>query len=100
MDNITDHLIILFLLSFVLLWCSNYVDVTEIWTTMLAKVSTSFRGATLTLLCLIIGFSFSMAINRYNLRKPMKRPKQIQLAHNIFALIICPQRLTSPRKHY
>ncbi len=44
MDNITDHLIILFLLSFVLLWCSNYVGVAEIWTTMLAKVSTSFRG--------------------------------------------------------
>lgn len=74
MDNITDHPIILFLLSFVLLWSSNYIGQTFIRRGRdldddARESFTVIQGATLTLLCLIIGFSFSMAINRYDLRK-------------------------------
>ncbi|HEO0718067.1 TPA: hypothetical protein U5E38_002649 [Yersinia enterocolitica] len=74
MGNITDYPIILFLLSFAVLSGSAHVgqaffrrgrDLED-------NVRENFnviQGATLTLLGLIIGFSFSMAINRYDLRK-------------------------------
>jgi hypothetical protein len=74
MMNITNYPLLVFVLSFAVMWLS-------------ARVGASFRqqhrsmgqeerqdfglivGATLTLLGLIIGFSFSMAINRYDQRK-------------------------------
>lgn len=74
MSNITDYPIVLFLLSLALLYSSAYVgqaffrrgrDLDD----NIRENFTVIQGATLTLLGLIIGFSFSMAINRYDLRK-------------------------------
>lgn len=74
MSNITDYPIVLFLLSLALLYSSAYVgqaffrrgrDLDDNIRENFAVI----QGATLTLLGLIIGFSFSMAINRYDLRK-------------------------------
>ena len=46
--------------------------------------------ATLTLLALIIGFSFSMAVSRYDQRKTAKKPRPMRLARNICVQICCP----------
>ncbi|HED4492472.1 TPA: hypothetical protein R4368_001901, partial [Yersinia enterocolitica] len=74
MIDITDYPIVLFLLSCALLYSSAYVgqaffrrgrDLDD----NIRENFTVIQGATLTLLGLIIGFSFSMAISRYDLRK-------------------------------
>ena len=74
MNNVTDYPLLVFVLSFFVLWLSARIgasflrrqrkleeDVREDFGVILA--------ATLTLLGLIIGFSFSMAISRYDQRK-------------------------------
>ncbi|HHP3561090.1 TPA: hypothetical protein ACW5VC_002622 [Yersinia enterocolitica] len=74
MIDITDYPIVLFLLSCALLYSSAYVgqaffrrgrDLDD----NIRENFTVIQGATLTLPGLIIGFSFSMAISRYDLRK-------------------------------
>lgn len=53
-------------------------------------------GATLTLLGLVIGFSFSMATSRYDQRKNTRRRKRVQSALNMFVPICClPEMLQS-----
>src|SRR5438046_4435174 len=76
MSNVTDYPLVIFVLSFLALWLSAHVgsvlrrrrslkeDVREDFGVILA--------ATLTLLGLIIGFSFSMATSRYDQRKNLE----------------------------
>jgi hypothetical protein len=77
MPRLTDYPIVFSLLSFCLLWVAAWIG-----TTLLRrkrKLEESARGdfdvvlaATLTLLGLILGFSFSMAISRYDQRKNLE----------------------------
>ena len=77
MDDITRYPLLLFVLSFVLLWLSAWVGAT--FFRRLRKLEEGARedfnvvlAATLTLLGLILGFSFSMAISRYDQRKNLE----------------------------
>jgi hypothetical protein len=74
MNNVTDFPVLVFVISLVLQWSSARIGA------MLAKRRGDLgadaredfgviQAATLTLLALIIGFSFSMATSRYDLRK-------------------------------
>jgi hypothetical protein len=74
MTYVTDHPLLLFALSFFSLTLSAWIggSISKRW----PKLTDDLRGdfgiieaATLTLLSLLIGFSFSMAVDRYNLRK-------------------------------
>lgn len=74
MSFITDHPLVLFLVSLVILWAAGRTGVKlSRWHRAEEKgIGEAFgvlQGATLTLLALIIGFSFSMSINRYDQRK-------------------------------
>jgi len=81
------------LISFVVLWLS-------------ARIGAEFRkqqhleddlrhdldlivGATLTLLGLIIGFTFSMAVSRYDQRITTRRPRLTRLERNTFEQTYC-----------
>jgi hypothetical protein len=74
MTYVTDHPLLLFALSFCSLTISAWIgaSINKRW----RKLTDDLRGdfgiieaATLTLLSLLIGFSFSMAVDRYNQRK-------------------------------
>ena len=74
MDNPTHYPLLVFVLSFIALWLSAWIG----WWfrrrqgTLDAELREDFGfilAATLTLLGLIIGFSFSMATSRYDQRK-------------------------------
>ncbi|AKA37784.1 hypothetical protein AXW38_05265 [Yersinia ruckeri] len=74
MINTTDYPFILFFVSFFILWgCSHIGQVFfrrgQVMDGNTQENFSVIQGATLTLLGLIIGFSFSMAISRYDLRK-------------------------------
>ena len=74
MDDITRHPLIVFVLSFAILWFFAWLGASLIRRReALAESAREDFGvilaATLTLLGLIIGFTFSMAISRYDLRK-------------------------------
>jgi hypothetical protein len=77
MPRPTDYPIIFALLSFLVLWITAWVGSTVLRRNH--KIDESARGdfdvvlaATLTLLGLILGFSFSMAISRYDQRKNLE----------------------------
>ena len=74
MNNLTDYPLLVFVLSFLALWGAALIGAA--FRRRRQHVDESARedfgvilGATLTLLGLIIGFSFSMAISRYDQRK-------------------------------
>jgi len=74
MNNLTDNELILFALALFLLWLSAWIGCSFLKRRLSLKegVREDFSvilAATLTLLVLIIGFSFSMAISRYEQRK-------------------------------
>jgi hypothetical protein len=74
MIDLTDYPVLIFGLSFVVLWFSERFGsyLLQRQHKMADDVREDFRvilSATLTLLALLIGFSFSMAINRYDQRK-------------------------------
>jgi len=74
MINIKDYPLLLFVLSFFVLWLSVRIGVFFRRRQPKLEEDTSgdfgvIIGATLTLLALIIGFSFSMAVSRYDQRK-------------------------------
>src|SRR6266487_5884796 len=74
MINITDYPLLVFVSSFLTLWLSAKIGVSVLRTRRSLEEETRedfgvILAATLTLLGLIIGFSFSMAINRYDQRK-------------------------------
>jgi hypothetical protein len=77
MEDITRYPLLVFVLSFVLLWLSAWLGASRLRN--FRKLEESNRqdfdvvqAATLTLLGLILGFSFSMAISRYDLRKSLE----------------------------
>ncbi len=78
MTNVTDYpLLVVFPLSFLLLWASSWIGATLLRNRR--KLEESDRedfgvilAATLTLLGLIVGFSFSMAVSRYDQRKNLE----------------------------
>jgi hypothetical protein len=49
-------------------------------------------AASLTLLALIIGFSFSMAVSRYDQRKNYEEAEPTPSARNICGQICCPRK--------
>ena len=74
MNYATDYPLIVFVISFFVLWLSVWIGASFL--RRRRKLQENIRGdfgvilgATLTLLGLIIGFSFSMAISRYDQRK-------------------------------
>jgi hypothetical protein len=74
LNNITDHPLLVFLISFFILWLSTGIgrSVLRRRDKLDAQSHADFAvvlPATLTLLGLIIGFSFSMAVSHYDLRK-------------------------------
>jgi hypothetical protein len=74
MNGVTQHPLLVFGLSLVALWISALAGllIRNRWPLVEATSRDDFnvvQAATLTLLGLIIGFSFSMAINRYDQRK-------------------------------
>jgi hypothetical protein len=74
MTFITDHPLIFFALSFFSLTLSARIgaSIKKRWPKLTEDLREDFgiiQGATLTLLALLIGFSFSMAVDRYDQRK-------------------------------
>jgi hypothetical protein len=74
MENILNYPILLAVLSFLLMWCATHFGraIAGRVHTFAEKELEEFNliiGATLTLLGLIIGFAFSMAVGRYDQRK-------------------------------
>jgi hypothetical protein len=74
MSNVTDYPLLVFVVSFFVLWLSTRIGawVLKRRRNLELEVREDFGAilaATLTLLGLIIGFSFSMAISRYDQRK-------------------------------
>jgi len=74
MDTLTRYPLLVLLLSFVTLWLSVGIGASLLrrWRKLEDNAREAFGvvlAATLTLLGLIIGFSFSMAVNRYDQRK-------------------------------
>ncbi|WP_233805974.1 bestrophin-like domain [Paraburkholderia sp. HP33-1] len=74
MPNVLNHAELVFVLSFGLMWLAARVGATLL--RRLSKITDDARDdfsvvqtATLTLLALIIGFTFSMAVGRYDLRE-------------------------------
>ena len=74
MDDVTQYPLVLFALSFVVLWLTAWIG----WSLLRKKrpLDEEMRqdfgfilAGMLTLLALLIGFSFSMAAGRYDLRK-------------------------------
>ncbi len=101
MKHTMDYPLLVFAISLLVLWLSTRIgaffrekrkhlgeDVREDFSTILA--------ATLTLLGLIIGFSFAMAIGRYDQRRITKRKRRMQSAQNMFGPICFPRLM--PRK--
>src|SRR5947207_12649441 len=76
MSNVTDYPLVIFVLSFLALWLSAHVgSVLRRRRSLKEEVREDFGvilAATLTLLGLIIGFSFSMAVSRYDQRKNLE----------------------------
>jgi hypothetical protein len=77
MNSITDYPFLVFVVSFVVLWLSTQLGagVLKKWRTLEQDAREDFGvilAATLTLLGLIIGFSFSMATSRYDQRKNLE----------------------------
>ena len=77
MSELTRQPLLVFLLSFVLLWISAWLGASVLRQRRplvegAREDYTMIVGATLTLLGLIIGFSFSMAISRYDQRKNLE----------------------------
>ena len=74
MRTLLDHPFVLLLVSFAFLWLATHTGaVLQAWRGPLDEVRRGdfdiVLGATLTLLSLIVGFSFSMAASRYDQRK-------------------------------
>ena len=73
--RLAQHPLVIFALSLVILWCAAWiarsVRKSDLTTEQQADYATII-GATLTLLALIIGFSFSMAASRYDQRKTLE----------------------------
>ena len=74
MDNLTHYPVLVFALSFLILWLAAWIG----WSVLRKKRTLDeelredfgfILGGMLTLLALLIGFSFSMALSRYDLRK-------------------------------
>lgn len=72
-----DHPLLVLVVTFALFWLSGWVGTTRFrgLRTQVAEMRDDFnviQGATLTLLGLIIGFTFSMALSRYDQRKNLE----------------------------
>jgi hypothetical protein len=77
MSNLTDYPLLVFVVSFVVLWLATQfgAGVLKRWRKLEQDAHEDFGvilAATLTLLGLIIGFSFSMATSRYDQRKNLE----------------------------
>ena len=87
MFRLTNFPIIVLVLSFRLLWLSGWVGSKFRKKRQLEEDAAHadpglLLGSALTLLGLIIGFTFSMAIGRYDQRKTMRKRKRTQLGRN------------------
>jgi hypothetical protein len=73
MTNVMDYPPVVFLISFIALWLSartgTWLRRSRVLETDVREDFSVIQAASLTLLGLIIGFTFSMAVSRYDLRK-------------------------------
>jgi hypothetical protein len=74
MFNVTDYPLLVFALSFIMLWLSeqlawSFIRKKRVLDEDIRQDLSLLQAASLTLLSLLIGFSFSMAISRYDQRK-------------------------------
>jgi hypothetical protein len=77
MTNVTDYPLLVFLLSFLVLWLAAWIGAAFLRKRRQLEEGNRedfgvILAATLTLLGLIVGFSFSMAVNRYDQRKNLE----------------------------
>lgn len=96
MTQVTDHPHLVFVLAFFFLslsaWLGASIKKKLILTEEVRQDLGIIEAATLTLLALIIGFSFSMAVDRYNQRKTLKRPRPTPSAQNTCGSACCLPR--------
>ena len=94
MINPTELPLLVFAVSFLLLWVSERVG--SKLKNRIEEVHEDFGvilTATLTLLGLILGFTFSMAVNRYD-QSLSKQRRPMQLALNTFDWTCCQLQTT------
>jgi len=77
MTNVTDYPLLVFLLSFLVLWLAAWIGAAFLRKRRQLEEGNRedfgvILAATLTLLGLIVGFSFSMAVSRYDQRKNLE----------------------------
>ena len=77
MFRLTDYPLLTFVVTFIFMWAATRIGMSlrKYWHTDLDQIRDDFAvvlGATLTLLGLIIGFTFSMATTRYDQRKNLE----------------------------
>jgi hypothetical protein len=78
MNNVVDYPLLVFVLSLFAMWVSVRIGASRFRRRQNLEATASeefavIQGATLTLLGLIIAFSFSMAVSRYDLRESYGR---------------------------
>ena len=94
MNNVTDYPLLVFVLSFFALSLSALSGASFLMRER--KLEKDVRedlgvilAATLTLLGLIIGFTFSMGLNRYDQRRTTRRQKPTRSAPNTCGRVCC-----------
>jgi len=94
MLNPLNHPVLLFVISMPALWFGARVG--AIFHNRIGKLDANMLedfkivlSATLTLLGLIVGFTFSMAVSRYDQRKNLRNRKPMRSGPSIFGLTCC-----------
>ena len=95
MTYVIDHPLLVFLLSFFSLTLSAWIgsSISKRWRKLTDDIREDFgiieAAVTLTLLSLLIGFSFSMAVDRYNQRTNYEEAEATPSAPNTFGSACC-----------
>ena len=102
MKTLVDFPILIFLVSFVALWLCAWVGASFLgeYVPQSAQATAAFSlvlTATLTLLGLIIAFSFSMAIGRYDQRKNYEEAEANAIGTEYLRADLLPARLSRRR---
>jgi hypothetical protein len=103
MTLIVDHPLLLFLASFLLLWLATWAGIAfRLRRSQLSEGTRSdygvILGATLTLLGLIIGFTFSMATSRFDLRRSLEEEEANAIGTEYARLDFLPPQDSSQLK--
>jgi hypothetical protein len=103
MTRIVDHPLLLFLGAFLLLWLATWAGIAfRLHRPQLSEGTRSdygvILGATLTLLGLIIGFTFSMATSRFDLRRSLEEEEANAIGTEYARLDFLPPQDSSQLK--